>query len=777
MNDTLKKILLGKDILVIPYEEKDPISKNEADQLIGSIEYSFASVWYSLSAKAIDVLKTLGKSELTAFYQENFSLLKTVKGVNANHVVFYKNFPEGVLSMSEGELYLRASLHYLSVFMKDIGASDYTYMADDIAKEPRLPFTDALTPVLLSVIREGKESEEIIVEYAKNILGSPVAMSDKNIADIEAIREDIPNADSLIRPSKFQFKETLAYWVKAMVAKYGLSYVFSKASGVIDFSSMTATDILRVYGIVSDGNATITTQNIKYISLPRSARRFILETLDNICKKFESETDLLEDEFGTHNFRWNCVFRQLHAGEYSAEFPYIGAIVNDCRSHSGCTTIASSIDSIISGAMNNGLTCQEALDKIVLILSKKPGVFARRLDSLLRNKIFEGKQKTILDGFAKVSDKVSLEVLIQLYDHFLLRENSEEMRYFTYERNGMAITHAEPDNREPISKDVMASIIKMLDDAIASKEISHQTPEGVNLSGNVYVSDSLSQYRIPSSARTSSSSVKTLPRGSKIKLDELSGNGKFIRVFTHWHNLAKGKQDQENSSDSFMSYQTRVDIDLSAHFYDKDMSPVSTVSWNTGLYSNGDSKYAVHSGDVTDAPNGASEFIDIDLENAKKAGVRYVVIVNSSFRGTSWSDIPECFSGLMIRTGFGKNAGEIYDPTSVKYKFDLTQQNAAMNIAFAYDIETNELIWIDSPFSYGRVSSENSDIIGDVILGALKPHLTMKDLIVLSTKRFGHVVTDPKQADVVFGETETSDVKGATIIRPTDVEMFEKLFM
>jgi hypothetical protein len=60
-----------------------------------------------------------------------------------------------------------------------------------------------------------------------------------------------------------------------------------------------------------------------------------------------------------------------------------------------------------------------------------------------------------------------------------------------------------------------------------------------------------------------------------------------------------------------------------------------------------------HSGDIVSAPNGASEFIDINYVEAKEHA-RYVVICNYVYSGDAYKDIPECFSGVMFRKNKGK---------------------------------------------------------------------------------------------------------------------------
>ena len=69
----------------------------------------------------------------------------------------------------------------------------------------------------------------------------------------------------------------------------------------------------------------------------------------------------------------------------------------------------------------------------------------------------------------------------------------------------------------------------------------------------------------------------------------------FLRFFIYW------KQKHNN----------RTDIDLSVAYFDKSLTSLGHVSW-TNLREG----FTTHSGDITSAPDGASEFIDINIKKA-----------------------------------------------------------------------------------------------------------------------------------------------------------------
>src|SRR5262249_43262502 len=101
--------------------------------------------------------------------------------------------------------------------------------------------------------------------------------------------------------------------------------------------------------------------------------------------------------------------------------------------------------------------------------------------------------------------------------------------------------------------------------------------------GKVYVDAELARYKVPFALRSASKSFLTIARGSRLPLPP---DGKVVRFFLWWKN---GKE--------------RTDIDLSATMFDAEFCYKDIVS-----YYNLKGYGGHHSGDIVDAPNGASEY-------------------------------------------------------------------------------------------------------------------------------------------------------------------------
>ena len=74
----------------------------------------------------------------------------------------------------------------------------------------------------------------------------------------------------------------------------------------------------------------------------------------------------------------------------------------------------------------------------------------------------------------------------------------------------------------------------------------------------------------------------------------------------------------------------RIDLDLAFRYYDKDFSSSNVIGWN-GSYGSGDGLDIKFSGDITDAPKGAAEFISFTNVNEPLFGIFAVNWFNSGY--------------------------------------------------------------------------------------------------------------------------------------------------
>lgn len=224
-----------------------------------------------------------------------------------------------------------------------------------------------------------------------------------------------------------------------------------------------------------------------------------------------------------------------------------------------------------------------------------------------------------------------------------------------------------------------------------------------------------------------------MARGSRFSINE---NARYLRSFIYW------KEPQGD----------RTDLDLSAVLLDENLKVLDNVSY---FNLRSDRYNAYHSGDITSAPNGASEYIDIDLEDLKSKGVRYISIMVNSFTHTPFCDLPECFVGFMERESI--KSGEIYEPKTVVNKSDITSSSEQV-MPMIIDIYNMEVVWADLMVSssswINNVHYNKNNVIFAIksMLNAVKPN--MYDLAMLNVLARGELVSSKEEADVIFSLTE-----------------------
>lgn len=701
----LKK-LITKGYLVLEGQFNND-NKCRAEEIAVMLK-SFSSLGYTLDKEGINMISNLSSLDLGKFYHSNYQILQKFTGTDYNHRIFYNNFPD-LADILDYEFYVRAVLHYLTVSKNNMG-----FMSDDIADIKRLEVHNE-SKQILKVIDKDKATK-LLINIVKDLFEGKVAISYNEESFLLEMLGDFKNEINIV---DIPFKENMAKYVSYILRIKGEN----KLSKVLTQNSLsfvkTATDLLRIYAILSNGDYTLR-ENTHFISLERSVRRMFLNVLNVIAY----ENPYMIDDLARHEFLWKRAFEKLHVAEYSKQYPYIAKLASMLRNDEYITYYGR-----LEQAKENQV-------EFIKLLKTRPGEFARRLDMIIRNQEFD--LEYTLSSFKEVANKVSTTLLLQLWEFFKNRE-LYPTRIFKINSRFSTFYKEVIDIREPIEENVIEKVTETLLDILRNIYSNYDNV------GKIYIDENVKSYCLPINNRNASSQNKTLTYGSKVKLEEEDGN--YLRFFTHFKNF-KGEHG-------------RVDIDLSIEFVDETLTSGFSLSWhNMGSGRKFDS---FHSGDITSAPDGASEFVDLDYKKARKYA-RYAVVTNSVYTGQDFADIPECFSGVMFMPQIGKK-GSVFNPEFVKYKFDLTQKGSNQNIAFAVDLETLELIWIDSPMSYNYNSIVASRCPGVVMSfkNALKTHMNLYDFFMLHSNHFT-LVDNKEEADIIISDSDDATLK------PFDVE-------
>lgn len=706
MNNTIveaNKILLRrKNKLIV--ENVGHVMSDDTQRYLVTMTKNIETLGYTFSNQLFNKLKTLTKEELFEFYKELVSELKKNIGADVQYNPMYPNFPESVMEENEMQLYMNAIVHYWS----------YGTILPCEEKNERLPLFDETK---VKVIDSGEWED--LYEIFDNLCRSKTSISQTDKEDLEWI----------MKKSNVKFPDEIP--LKENVALIGKIYVESNPLATADKLQKlfkTATDVLRLITAMSDGDISLAA-NTKYRSFKRKERRLLLELLDN-CGNIQE--DMLR-----YKNRWIRVGERLHPGEYKiGRYDNARLAFDKLRNNEKIQTFNSKVDHNIK---------DKNFEKAILLLQKRPGELARRLDYLLRT---VDKKNNVINTFKDVANKVSTPVLLQIKEHFKSRQEELNTRVF-FPKGCLARSYAIENKLPDIDKKYCDAIVKICENALI------ETYKSKDFMGNVYLSEEYKNYIVPFSQRSASKSLKTIVRGSRIKLKE---SAKAMRAFIWWTNTGNGNNG-------------RVDIDLSATIFDENWNYMNHVSY-TRLRDKRMNIY--HSGDITNGGDingiGVSEFLDVDIESVVDAGGRYVVYQVYNYSEQTFGNLPHAMFGWMEREDV--NSGEIYEPRTVAQKMDLTSQSKVC-IPVIFDCVERKFIWCDMNVSLDGChhhrggNNVESNLMGVAatcysLVNMKKPNLY--DLIDLHIRARGLRVENKEEADIVF------DIDDG--ITPFDTEVF-----
>lgn len=562
-------------------------------------------------------------------------------------------------------------------------------------KKERLPFTDITK---LKVINLGtKEEFEAIFT---NLLQSKTSISETDRRDICSFVGAYKDKIIDLLPKEIPLKENVAFISKLILKETSLG------ENTIGNYYKTATDVLRLAAALSDGDISLA-KNTWFKSFSRKERRILLSLLDN-CNN-------IEEDMTKYKNRWIRLGERLHPSEFKASYPKAQQAFRKLRNNEKIETFY--------GKVNMALEVKD-FSAALQLLKHRPGELARKLDYLLRTC---PSPDLVVKAFEDTSKGISTPVLLQVMAHFKNRNIESKIRTF-FPKGSIAKVYGIANNLMTIDYSWCEQVVKICEQSLIEV---FKSKEDLN---KVYIDENLRNFLVPFSQRSASKALKTLVRGSRIDIPK---NATTIRSFVYWKESRLG----------------RADLDLSAVMYDKDWNYKEHISY-TNLRSN---RYkSCHSGDIISAPDGASEFIDLDIDSIRKYGGRFVVMSINSFTLQPFVDLPACFMGWMPRQY--PNSGEIYEPRAIANKIDITA-DTKICIPFILDLQDNKIIWTDialksSPVWYNNVegNQRGMTLMGKAFENLVKPNLY--DLFKLHAKARGQICYSKEEANTIFSLEE-----------------------
>lgn len=470
-----------------------------------------------------------------------------------------------------------------------------------------------------------------------------------------------------------------------------------KKNEPIDRLVKTATDILRIVTHLSGGDVSLAS-NTQFISLPRATRKTLVKLLEGVIN---------EEDIGRHRNKWVRLFHNLHVGDFSSS---VYEIAKKARNNQGLESFYSQLEFFLNAKNIKGATA---------LLAERPGEFGRRIDHLLRLSENPDSQNNIAETFLSVANKIPTRNLLQLLGH-LGRRNKDIDQRVVYPKGSVQKAVIVPGFISSLDGKVLSLLVNGIYEVLLSRFSSREPL------GKVWVDPDLIDCPLPTQQRSASSGLFNVARGTRLPI----GDKDTLRFFIYW----VGK-----------------DIDLSATFHDESYRLIEHVSY-TNLRAKG--YKACHSGDIVNAPKGASEFIDIDIESAYRYGARYVAMNVLVYSGPSFAEHTCCYAGWMTRTK--PNSNEVYDPKTVAQKIDV--RSASRNVIPAvFDLRDRKMIWVDVAMSGRRqwggnnIESNAASIESKLKAIVESEHkLSLYELFLMHAQARGSIVPTMEMADTVF---------------------------
>ncbi|WP_262403515.1 hypothetical protein [Actinomadura sp. CNU-125] len=372
----------------------------------------------------------------------------------------------------------------------------------------------------------------------------------------------------------------------------------------------TVTDVLRLACALSLGDVTLA-EPTEFL-LTRRERRALLAGLDAVVRGNPAKLG----DVATHRERWKRLGERLHPHEYP-RWPHAQDVFAVARGEKKAPSFAGRIEALLAADDVAG-----AAD----LAKNAPGVLFRSLDRLLR--IDPDAAGAVLDAAESAAGQVSGRVLLSVREHLLNRTKRTKGTRVFANRTGRGVAVA--DTRPPLAPDAFRRLKNLLE-----AEVGSRLPAPAHL----VVDPAVLDVALPLSGKATASGLGVLPRGSLSPVD-----GELLRFFVYW------KQRE-----------LRTDFDLSALLLDRNYGDPHWLSYTSLRAVGGE-----HSGDITDAPDGASEFINLSLGKVK---AKFVIPQVNVYSGEGFDEVEESFFGFMLRDE--EQRGRPFEPKTVRTKSEL----------------------------------------------------------------------------------------------------------
>ena len=704
MNNSINSIALRHlNGIYITKNVTNNVNKTLSIEELATLIKKFEGYGYIFSK---ELAIAISKEERNTIIDKLKSVIEVIEDFKSdkNYTVFYKNFPDEVIDMNEVDLYINQILHYWIGYLPS--------NSENVIKED-------VEPSKLVKARElNLIDDEMIEKLFIDLLSSNVTLSEQYLDDVCVLT----NNKSIKELEKYmeyiQMKETLT-----TVSSYIL-----KKEGVLIGNFKTATDILRLIAKISGDEL-----NNKHIHFAYFSRT----ELSQLMTKLENLQNPMPD-IKRYSKPWHTFFK-LYAKKINFnKYPKVRKVADMLFGDISYMTERGKINEKIKRLP---IMSEEELDNFVKEYIVFYGDYVREILSLL-NKAKENQYEKLLLGLENCVTKVNTRILFQLYDRIINLKAKDKTIPRLVNSKGKWRRLRESIS---LSDELLNRVLQIVEDGIKT-----QLKEKENL-GKVYIDEDYKNIMLTTSEKDSNVSLRPMTRGSRIKFNP---DAEVLRFFVAWKNL------DEKTLKELNTIYDRVDVDLSALTFNENLEFNDVAAY----YNQKKSGFAF-SGDITNAPEGALEYIDVfDLERLKKKGNRYILMQIRSYNGYTFEEINSVYAGVMELTSIEAKEKKNMYSTAITEGFQIVSSERTTNTILV-DLKKFEYIWLDMNMdSYkldifqNALNYEEIPYLNDMLrYFSRKQYITMYDLLKLNADVRGILTKDKKEADVIFEKVDNKN--------------------
>lgn len=730
MKKDLQKVAIRNNALYIENEHEITSVKQTLNETTTTLIVNCAKLGFSFSEELLRKVNVLSAPEKL----ELFELLKEISGVNKNWTPLVKQW-----DIPTNETILD---HVFTWFANAFQSNRGTRLSCGhlipnntfpLERYNGCPFCG--TPFVFSELdyepRQNKLrvlnlwTEQDLQNYLVSLLESPVALDATQSQNLITLL----NYFTVPEGVEIKMKETVITVIDAFVIQNKLkeagSY-FTTPADILRYLWYKHTGFLQIVEpkiIVKrkqrnaanihfqlDKNKEVKSQTIKELKLKFSRKECKMYAiwLNNLTISVEKQCEIMHSKRGI----WVRIIRALRLAEYSKR--------------EGFEKLAQLLDvfynekyEVWQGKVNQSRLKSDA-DTAFELLKERPGLFAR---SLFSSMLWFGPETTITH-FKEIIDNVPTRLIFTL--------NMYAENYF----DKKAIRSVKPlggtSKRIPANK--MLQLYSDEDLLKMQALINDLTLESLRLNFSkvkteaktIFIEEQL--FSIPLAIGDRSEHLQDLPEalpGTKFKVQ-----GDTIRLFLQWG------------------------VGLPAQHLDMDLSSVIIYENRTDIcsYSQLVTTGCKHSGDIQRIPDkiGASEYIDLNLNELSEAGAKYVSFACNAY--TMGSISPNAVVGWMNSEFEMKIAksGVAFNPTDVQHQIRIKKSLSKGLVFGVLDVQSREITWLEMSFG-GQIAQNIDASTLDALFRKLNAKLKIGAILQLKAEVQGlKVVESAELADEVY---------------------------